>query len=191
MTEKHGHKHHGKSSRNILSAGDVLEAVELKEGTKFLDAGCGDGYISIEASKIVGVDGEIVAMDVYPESIEIVKNEIIDKDIKNIEAVVADITENIPLDDNKVDTILMANVLHGFVVGGEVEFVMKNIVRVLKSGGVFAVVEFRKLDSEVGPPFNVRLTPLEVSDILKEYGFNIIYSHDIGDYHYIIKGEKV
>ena len=54
MTEKHGHEHHGKTSRDILSAEEVLEATGLKKGDVFLDAGCGDGFISIEASNRVG-----------------------------------------------------------------------------------------------------------------------------------------
>ena len=51
MTEKHGHIHHGKTSKNILSAGEVLKATELKLGNSFLDAGCGDGYISLRSFK--------------------------------------------------------------------------------------------------------------------------------------------
>ena len=45
---------------------------------------------------------------------------------------------------NSIDLALMSNVLHGFVDGGEVDQVMSNIVNVLKPGGIFAVVEFRK-----------------------------------------------
>ncbi len=32
MTEKHGHKHHGKSSREILNAMEVLEAIKPEIG---------------------------------------------------------------------------------------------------------------------------------------------------------------
>ncbi len=60
----------------------------------------------------------------------------------------------------------------------------------LKPGGIFAVVEFRKLESSKGPPFNVRISPEDVSIILKDYGFDIIDNHEIGEYHYIVKGVK-
>ena len=190
MTEKHGHIHHGKTSRDILSAGEVLKATGLKMGDIFLDAGSGDGYISIEASNIVGDNGKIYAMDVYPESIETVKKEIKDRNLDNIEAVVADITKTIPLDENSTDSILMANVLHGFVEGGEVDDIMANIVKVLKSGGVFTVVEFRKVESSRGPPFNVRISTGDVSSILNNYGFDIEDNYEIGKYHYIVRGVK-
>ena len=190
MIEKHRHVHHSRSSKDILSAMEVLEAVGLEIGDIFLDAGCGDGYISIAASNLVGDQGKIYALDVYPESIETVKKEIEDKKLDNTDAILADISKNIPLDLDSIDIVLMANVLHGFVADEEVEKVMSNIVEVLKPGGVLAVVEFRKLDGIKGPPFNIRISPEEVSIILKDYGFEITDKHEIGEYHYIVKGVK-
>jgi ubiquinone/menaquinone biosynthesis C-methylase UbiE len=190
MAEKHGHMHHGKSSKGILNSDEVLKATGIKKDDKFLDAGCGDGYISIEASSIVGEEGNVYALDVYPESIKTVLNEIKARNIDNMGAVVADITKEIPLDNESVDIALMANVLHGFVAGNEVDPVIKNIWKVLKLGGVFAVIEFRKVESNRGPPFNVRISPEEVSEILKKYGFDIVDSQEIGEYHYIVKAVK-
>ncbi len=190
MTEKHGHMHHGKSSRDILDAEVVLKAAGLKNGDVFLDAGCGDGFISIDASSVVGDTGKVYAVDVYPESIENVKNEIADKNLTNIDALVVDITEKIPLDDDSVDNVIMANVLHGFVAGDEVEPVMNGITRVLKPGGIFAVVEFRKVKGTHGPPFNVRISSSEVDEILSKYGFNVAEIIELSEYHYLIKGVK-
>lgn len=190
MTEKHGHKHHGKSSKDILGADEVLKVINLQSGDKFLDAGCGDGYISIEASKIVGNDGRIFALDVYPESISMVKQEIKSQNLNNMDAILADITDTIPLEDDSIDTVLMANVLHGLVEENEVEPVMLNINKVLKNEGFFAIVEFRKVQSERGPPFDVRLDPSDVSDILQEYGFKVVDSEEIGKFHYVVIGQK-
>ncbi len=188
MTEKHGHQHHGKSSRDILSAEVILKAADINKGDIFLDAGCGDGYVSIEASDRVGSDGKVFAVDVYPDSIDIVKNEINKRNLKNIEAIVADITQELPLKDNSINLALMSNVLHGFVDGGEVDQVMSNIVKVLKPKGIFVVVEFRKIEGSRGPPFHVRISPEEVSDILQNYGFEVVDSYEIGEYHYMVKG---
>jgi ubiquinone/menaquinone biosynthesis C-methylase UbiE len=190
MTEKHGHMHHGKTSKNILSAGEVLKDTELKLGDNFLDAGCGDGYISLEASSIVGDKGSVYALDVYPESIETVKKEIKTRNLGNMEAILADITEIIPLDTEIIDVVLMANVLHGFVAEREVEEVMNNISRVLKPGGVFAVVEFRKIEGNIGPPYDVKVSPEDVFNILLEHGFDISDTQLVGKYHYIVNGIK-
>ncbi len=190
MAEKHGHMHHGKTTKNILNAVEVLTATGLKSGDIFLDAGCGDGYVSLEASSIVGDDGNVYALDVYPESIETVKKEIGARNLGNMDAILADITETIPLAESSVDTVLMANVLHGFVSEGDVDVVMKNISKVLKHGGVFAVVEFRKVEGNIGPPYDVKISPEDVSNILTEYGFDISDTQLIGEYHYIVNGIK-
>lgn len=189
MAEEHGHKHHGKTSRDILGADEILNVLNLKPGDKFLDIGCGDGYVSIEASKIVGSTGKIFALDVYPESIEGVKNEIRAKSIDNLEPIVADVTKSIPLDDNSVDVVFMSNVLHGFV-GDERENVLKNINNVLRKGGIFAIVEFRKIQSDMGPSFDVRLHPSDVSDMLTNHGYTVVKSKEIAKFHYIVLGQK-
>jgi ubiquinone/menaquinone biosynthesis C-methylase UbiE len=190
MTEKHGHVHQGKSTQNILNAHEVLQSAGIKLGDVFLDAGCGDGYISIEASKMVGKQGRAYAVDVYLESIEIVKTKISDNELSNMEAVLADITESIPITDDSVDHIMMANVLHGFVADNELKPVMDNIDRIIKSGGIFSVVEFRKIENSPGPPFNVKLSPEQVTEILSQYGFDTIDTQEIGKYHYIVNGVK-
>ncbi len=190
MAEKNVHTHHGRSSEEILSSEEVLNSSDLKFGDIFLDAGCGDGHISIEASKIVGEQGKVYALDVYPESIETVKAKIHEDKLTNVEAILADITDDIPLDANSVDHALMANVLHGFVEEKDVEPVMKNINRVIKPGGIFSVVEFRKVENSPGPPFDVKISPKQVTDILFKYGFDVTETREIGRFHYIVNGLK-
>jgi ubiquinone/menaquinone biosynthesis C-methylase UbiE len=107
-----------------------------------------------------------------------------------MEAVLADITKNIPIDDDSVDHIMMANVLHGFVAENEVEPVMDNINRIIKSGGIFSVVEFRKIENSPGPPFNVKISPEQVTEMLAQYGYDTIDTQEIGKYHYIVNGLK-
>lgn len=187
---KKGHVHYGKSTRGVLDPDKVLTAAGLKQGDVFLDAGSGDGFISFAASEAVGDEGKVYAVDAYPESVVAVKKEAQEKSVKNLEAIIADLTVKIPLNDNSVDLCLMANVLHGFVENGEVEEVMKEISRVIKPGGTFTVVEFKKDEKLPGPPLDVRLTPLDVEDILAPYGFVVISTSEVGLLHYIVKFEK-
>ena len=186
MAESEKHFHHGRSSKEILDSNRVLSTIELKKGDTFLDAGCGDGYISLAASKIVGEEGKVYAVDVWEESIDAFKEKIESENIKNIEAAVADITQKIPVDDESIDILYMGNVLHGFIENNEVETVMKEIRRVIKQGGSFAVVEFKKEESTHGPPLHVRITPEEVEEVAKNYGFTVKKVEEVGTYHYTI-----
>lgn len=188
--KKHGHIHHSRSTRDILSADKVLSVAGLRSGDTFLDAGCGDGYISITASSIVGEKGKVYAVDIYPESIDIVKKEVLENGISNLEVIIADLTEKIPLKDNSIDLCIMANVLHGFVENKEVKEVMVEISRVVKQDGIFAVVEFKKMEGPPGPPFNVRINPQDVEDILIKYGFEVEKTVEVGEYHYLLKAIK-
>ena len=45
------HKHHGKSSSRYLDAEDILNEFHFNGDETFMDAGCGDGYISIKAAE--------------------------------------------------------------------------------------------------------------------------------------------
>jgi len=188
--KKHGHKHHGKSTRDILDPKRVLRAIGLENSQKFLDAGCGDGFISIEASKIVGNRGQVYALDEYEPSLEHIRSEILELGIRNIEVIQADMTMSIPLDDNLIERCVMANVLHGFAAEGTLKSVLLEIMRVLKPGGTFAVVEFNKVEGPPGPPYNVRLGPEEVEKILEDYGFRISGTEEVGNYHYLVESFK-
>ena len=42
----------------------------LKEGTVFADIGCGPGFFSIPATKIVGSTGKVLAVDLQEERLE-------------------------------------------------------------------------------------------------------------------------
>ena len=41
-----------------------------------------------------------------------------------------------------------------------------------------------------GPPFNVRISPSDVDEILSKYGFDIIESIELSEYHYLVMGVK-
>jgi len=190
MTDKSKHFHHGKSSRDILDAEFILKSIGLKKGDTFLDAGSGDGYMSVAASKIVGDNGKVFAVDVWEESMEILRKEIQENDIGNIETIVADISDKIPIVDGYTDICYMGNVLHGFVQNKDYGEVIREIFRIVKPNGIFAVIEFKKIENTPGPPMNVRITPEEVETIVSGYGFKILEVIEAGKYHYGVVSVK-
>ena len=179
-----GHHHAGKSSKEFLNAERVLQETGLKNGDEFLDVGCGEGHFSIAASKIVGTKGKVYAIDSYEESIVVLKEQIRRENIRNIEAIVADVTKKMPLPDATTDVCLMANVVHGFLANGEVPSVMAETARVMKAGSTLAVVEFQKIDGPPGPPISIRITPEELEDLISGYGFKKNKVAEVGPFHY-------
>lgn len=188
--ENRGHRHHGKSTRDILDPDRVIKAIGLRKGQKILDAGCGDGHISLAVSPFVGDGGMVYALDDYQPSLLQLKSEMEEEGIKNITPLEADLTSFIPLKDESVDMCIMANVLHGFTDKIVLKAVLNEIKRVLKPGGTFAVVEFIKMDGPPGPSYNIRLTPEQVESILEMHGFRIGGTEEVGKYHYLVESFK-
>jgi hypothetical protein len=52
------------------------------------------------------------------------------------------------------------------------------------------VVEFKKIEGTPGPPFDVRLNPQDVEDILIKYGFEVTETVEVGKYHYLVNSVK-
>ncbi|MGB9838199.1 class I SAM-dependent methyltransferase [Methanothermobacter sp.] len=174
----------GKSTRDLIDAKKLIEMLPLKAGDTFLDAGCGDGFISIEAASAVGDDGRVIAVDIYPQSVEILRSRIGRR--SNIIPLVADITRRIPVPDRTVDVYFMANVFHGIVVNDEVEPLMAEVMRLLRRTGRLVVVDFKKVAGTPGPHMDLRLSEDEVTGILEDHGFTVESVGNAGPHHYLI-----
>ncbi|MBD3204450.1 methyltransferase domain-containing protein [Candidatus Woesearchaeota archaeon] len=170
------HRHAGKKSH--LNKKKVVSSLNLKKEDVFLDLGCSDGYISVEASKYCR---KVFALDYHKESIEKLKKTIKEKKIPNIIPVHADASKKIPV-DQKLDIALLSNVIHGFVENNEFDHVIKNLVKI-PCKKIYAV-EFKKGFFNFGPPDEVKLSSLELETVFKKYGFLPEIKENMGKYHY-------
>jgi len=184
VLEKHKHHHAGKSSRAIISASEVFDLLNLPQGITFLDAGCGDGYFSIEAALKLGLKSTIIAIDIYKESLEKLKQEVKKRKLSNIEIIEADITKKLPLKDKSIDAYFVSNVLHGFDEKEKKELV-KEVKRLLKIDGKFIVIEFKKEPTPVGPPLEIRISEEELKKFLENFGFQFEKSWEVSPYNYL------
>ena len=175
----------GKSSFGLIDTVKFFQELDLKKGTAFLDVACGRGAYSLAAAEIIGQDGRIVAVDLWEEGILTLREEAASKGIQNITAYASDVAQKIPIEDNCVDVCLMATVLHDLVADKIEQQVLKEIVRVMKSGGTLAIVEFYKKEGPPGPPKPVRLSPEEVDQMLSVHGFQQKRYTGIGPDHYL------
>lgn len=176
----------GRSSFELIDAVALFSALRLKRGSAFLDIACGRGTYTIAASDIVGPNGILYAVDLWEEGVAALMAEAAVRRIKNIITKVADVGERLPLDDRTVDAALMATVLHDLVEEGKAEAALRETARVLKPGGMFAVVEFKKIDGPPGPPRSVRLDAGELERLVSPFGFFRKKALDLGPYNYLL-----
>ena len=85
----------------------------------------------------------------------------------------------------------MATVLHDLVEAGTATGALAELTRVLKPGGLLAIVEFDKIDGPPGPPRHIRLDPAEVEALVAPYGFARQRTVKLGPYNYLITFMKL
>ena len=176
----------GGHTEEVVDPQLVLEAIGIARGHVLLDAGSGEGRFAIPAALMVGNEGKVYAADTSEERIEALQQAAQSKGLAQIEAFVADATERLPVPSGAVDVCLMANVFHELVENGVVRGELGEIKRVLRPGGVLAVLDFRTdVERPPGPPLSLRVDPVELKRLVAECGFRQRSSDQAGSYHYL------
>lgn len=192
------HKHHGKSSAKFLHSDEILNELNLKGNETLMDAGCGDGYISIRAVEKYLPEGTVYAVDIHEESMESLREFKKENNEDNLIDVVADIAEGIPfVEDASVDVVLMINVFHGFKSSQNEDDVIEELSRIIKDDGRIAIVDFNPIELPHGPPLDIKSSPERLEELFGNHNLKMVYlNDDLGtDYpegksHYMIIFEK-
>ncbi|MFO7597928.1 MAG: methyltransferase domain-containing protein [Desulfocurvibacter africanus] len=157
----------------------VFNALGLKRGDIFLDAGCGLGEYALKAANLVGPTGSVHAFDVTPGCVEALANQAAQQCLCHLQAQVADITRPLPLPDASISTCLIATVLHVPAVCQVMESVFKEMHRVLRPGGMLGVIECNR-HSPYGPPPPLRLDAKQITQATEKCGFGTVGITDMG-----------
>lgn len=181
----------GGSSFERIDSEKLFAEIQLKPGMTFLDIACGYGYYSNTAVNYVGNTGMVYAVDLWKDGIEHLSHHIKDSQVSNILPVLADARNMIPVKSATIGICLLATVLHDFILEKTADGVLKEIHRVLKPAGRFAVIEFKKTVSKPGPPVEIRMTPEQVEKKVSPYGFDFLKTVVIGKFHYLSLFEKL
>jgi ubiquinone/menaquinone biosynthesis C-methylase UbiE len=175
----------GKSSFNLIDADKFFSELPLAKGATLLDLACGSGAYAIAASRKIGDQGRVYAVDLWEEGIASLRKEAESRGITNITSHVADVGKRIPVGDSSIDVCLAATVLHDLVEDGTDQGALKELTRVLKPGGILAVIEFKKVPGPPGPPVGIRLAPDELEDLVAPFGFRLAGTGEVGPYNYL------
>lgn len=116
-----------KKGRNII---EEISLAEIKNGDVILDYGCGPGFNTIPAAKLVGNEGKVYALDISPQAVTIVKNKVKKEGLENIKTILLD--DNTGLKNNCIDITYLHNVLP---LVKDKKGTLDEIYRILKTGG--------------------------------------------------------
>lgn len=125
----------------------TLQLAQLQSGEHVLDVGCGTGVLTRLAAEEVGNDGEVLGIDASAEMIQVAKRKAAKAHSK------ADfklgVVESLPFEDERFDIVLSSMMLHHLPPELKVAG-LREIFRVLKSGGRLMVVDVDKPTNLIG-----------------------------------------
>lgn len=158
----------------------VLTAMGLDVGMTMADVGAGPGYFTLPAAAWVGATGLVYAIDIEPEMLQRLEERLETNEVDNVRCLSSQ-ESGLPLPDDSVDRVLLANVLHEAV---EPVTLLREIHRILKPAGKLAVVEWVAAETESGPPLADRLAADKARAYLAEAGFVDVADFEVGPTHY-------
>lgn len=149
--------------RRLQPPEQIIRASGITKGIKALEIGCGSGAYTTFIAKAIGNEGKVYALDIQPKMLEQIKkklDKVKNKDIKNIELVLASAYE-LPFPDNFLDLVYMVSVFQEIPDKNKT---LMEIKRVLKPGGILSISEFF-----IDPDYPLRSTTIKQG---KQAGFN-------------------
>lgn len=145
----------------------MLAALDIKPGFVVADVGAGVGYHVWRMSAMVGPSGKVIAQDIQEPMLRILKKNIDDRKLKNVELILGTPTDP-KLPDGQIDLVLMVDVYHEF---SDPASMMSHIRKSLKPSGRVVLVEFRKEDPSVPIQPLHKMSVQDVRSELEPMGF--------------------
>ena len=142
----------------------LVTQLKIKPGDVVADIGAGTGYFSRRLATRTGADGTVLAVDIQPEMLDLLTNQMAQAGIRNVKPVLGTITDP-KLPPASVDLALMVDVYHEFDHPWEM---MQAITRSLKPGGRVVFVEFRGEDPAVPIKLLHKMTVAQVKKEMSE-----------------------
>lgn len=154
---------------------EMLKALDIKEGERIADIGCGGGYFSWQFSKMVGETGKVYATEINKDAIAYLESFIKEYGVNNIETVVTRMNDA-GLKANCVDTVFMCSMYHAVYITN-IEFVKDHFIdtvkKALRKGGRVIVVDNDIPEPGIPSYYGPGIIPEMIISQLHYYGFEL------------------
>jgi ubiquinone/menaquinone biosynthesis C-methylase UbiE len=114
----------------------ILQGADIQPGQAVLEIGCGTGFFTLAAAKIIGEKGSLVAMDMLQVSVDNVIKKVQDAHLNNVKVLKGDAL-NTRLVAESLDAILVFGVIPAPML--PINLLMPEVYRILKPDGILAV----------------------------------------------------
>jgi ubiquinone/menaquinone biosynthesis C-methylase UbiE len=175
----------------LMNVEEILHRVNLSEGMKMADFGCGSsGHFVFPASRIVGKNGKIFAVDILKNSLENIKRRSYSENIHNIETVWSNIEifNGSKLESGSMDVVIIINALYQ---SRHRSSVIREAGRILKKGGSLAILEWKKISLPFGPKVDERVDKRQIIQVAQKLGLSLEEEFLSGNFHYGLIFQKL
>lgn len=161
---------------------EVITALKLKEGEVVADIGAGSGYFTFRLAHHVGDTGRVFAVDVGPEMVVHLNRRIRDLNLKNVVSILAAPDDPL-LADASIDRFFICDTWHHIENHDRYLALLK---KMLKPGGEIVMVDFKKTETPVGPPLEMRIDRADLVKEMEKNGFKVAAEHTFLPYQCFI-----
>jgi ubiquinone/menaquinone biosynthesis C-methylase UbiE len=176
------------SRLEALPQAAVIGMLRLDGAETVVDYGAGTGIYTVAVAAAVP-RGRVFAVEALPRLAELFRQKIT-PDLAARICLVETNDNVVPLDDAEADRVVMVDVLHHLHDQPEA---LEEVVRVLRPGGLFVVVDWADMERPVGPPASHVLGMAAVRGIIAGMGLEVVEAHEPGDvlqYHLAVVAAK-
>ena len=147
----------------------VVDALKLQKGMVVADIGAGVGYFSLRMAKRVGPAGKVLAVDIQPEMLNLLKQNQEQEGLTNVELILGTVTDP-HLPQGMIDLALLVDVYHECQYPEEMITQIRNS---LKKNGRLVLIEYRGEDANVPIKPEHKMTVKQVLAEIEPMGFQL------------------
>ncbi len=163
----------------LLPPDSIIDQLALLPTDRVLELGAGNGYFTLPLAR--RNPETVIAADIQPEMIELLKRQAEKEGLKNIQYVEGNL-EELPLGNGTADKIFAAFSIHE---ADDLNRAIQEAKRILKPAGQLMIIEWEAAMTENGPPFLGKIPIEEIVPVLQLNGFDVTVKH-LNPIHYAI-----
>jgi ubiquinone/menaquinone biosynthesis C-methylase UbiE len=166
----------------------VVSLLRLSGDETVVDYGAGTGIYTVAVAEALP-RGHMIAVEALPRLADMLRAKFTPDLAERLEVAETD-ANAVPTADAVADRVLMVDVLHHLY---DQPGALAEVVRLLRPGGLFVVVDWGDRERPVGPPLGHVLGLSAVRDIIREMGLEEVETHEPGTrlpYHLAVVAAK-
>ncbi len=135
-------------SREIVQRrSDIVDAIGLRTGMVVADIGAGTGLLTTEIAQRVGTRGQVYAVDIVPEFLDLIRSRAAEQGLRNVTVIQGE-EKAAGLGPGSIDLAFMCDTYH------HLEFphaYMRSVFVSLRPGATLVLVDMKRVEGESSP----------------------------------------